>query len=275
MFSADDLTELTRLVEAAAAQELMARFNAVSGEVNPGLKADGSVITEADLAMQRRLQTELAERWPDFPLLGEEMSADRQAQLLASQCTGLWCLDPLDGTSNFATGIPFFGVSLALIGDGVAQAAIVHDPARGESFTALRGCGAWLNGKRLHAPAGCGPLDQTMAIVDLKRLPASLVRAFAERAPYRSQRSFGSVALDWCWVACGRCQVYLHGGQKLWDYAAGELILHESGGSGGLLDAYDGTWLDSYSLTPRIAVASTDGVLLSQWREWIDRQLAN
>jgi myo-inositol-1(or 4)-monophosphatase len=111
-----------------------------------------------------------------------------------------------------------------------------------------------------------------MAMVDLKRLPAVLVRAFAQRSPYRSQRSFGSVALDWCWVASGRCQVYLHGGQKLWDYAAGQLILAESGAVGGLLDDYAGQWLGSFSLKPRIAIAATHPGLLAEWRNWIDAQ---
>jgi myo-inositol-1(or 4)-monophosphatase len=223
--------------------------------------------------MQRRLQQELGAGWPAFRLLGEEMSAAQQAQLLAGPGQGLWCLDPLDGTSNFAAGIPFFGVSLALLGEGEVQAAVVHDPARDESFSALRGQGAWLNGRTLKAPATPPQIAQAMAMVDLKRLPDPLVLALARRAPYRSQRSFGSVALDWCWVAAGRCQVYLHGGQKLWDYAAGQLILKESGAVGGLLDDYRGDWQREPTLTPRIAVAATHPALLGQWRDWIRQAL--
>jgi myo-inositol-1(or 4)-monophosphatase len=108
-----------------------------------------------------------------------------------------------------------------------------------------------------------------MAMVDLKRLPAPLIRALAGKPPYRSQRSFGSVALDWCWIASGRCQVYVHGGQKLWDYAAGYLIMRESGAVGGLLSRYEDDWLDDFSLSPRIAVAATHAGLLAQWRAWI------
>lgn len=268
MFDVDELTELRRLVKAAADDELMSRFESVRADI----KADGSVITEADLAMQSRLQRELGARWPAYSLLGEEMTSAQQSRLLAEQGRGLWCLDPLDGTSNFASGIPFFAVSLALIRDGEAQVAIVYDPARDECFSALRGHGAWLNATRIAPPQPVESLASAMAMVDLKRLPGVLVRAFAERSPYRSQRSFGSVALDWCWVACGRCQVYLHGGQKLWDYAAGQLILHEAGGVGGLLDRYQGDWLTAYSLTPRIAIAATDPELLVTWRNWISAQ---
>lgn len=269
MFSLTELAELRKLVRDAAMHELMGRFRAVEAST----KHDGSVITEADLAMQRRLQGELDGRWPAFALLGEEMSDAAHRQLLQSQDTGLWCLDPLDGTSNFAAGIPYFGVSLALISDGAVQVGVVFDPVRDECFSALRGVGAWLDGESLQTPAKPVALGDAMGMVDLKRLPPEVVRALAARAPYRSQRSFGSVALDWCWLASGRCQVYLHGGQKLWDYAAGQLILQESGGAGGLLDAYRGAWLSRLSLTPRIAVAASHHVLLGQWRAWIEAAL--
>jgi len=265
MFDLNDLEATRQLVSSAAAQELMTRFESVVADT----KADGSLITEADLAMQQRLQAELAARWPQFALLGEEMEAVEQQALLASPGRGLWCLDPLDGTSNFAAGIPFFAVSLALIVDGAVYAAVVYDPARDECFSALRGQGAWLNGRRLRAPATPETLREAMAMVDLKRLPEPLVRALARQSPYRSQRSFGSVALDWCWIAAGRCQVYLHGGQRLWDYAAGQLVLVESGAVGGLLDDYRGDWLSALSLHPRIAVAATHPGLLAQWRSWL------
>ena len=78
-------------------------------------------------------------------------TAAEQQRLLASPGAGLWCLDPLDGTGNFAAGIPFFAVSLALICAGAVQAAVVYDPVRDECFSALRGQGAWLNGRPLIA----------------------------------------------------------------------------------------------------------------------------
>jgi len=265
----DELDRVQRLVKSAAADELTARFESVSVH----LKADGSVITAADLAMQARLQAELAEHWPQYVLLGEEMTTEQQQRLLDDEGTGLWCLDPLDGTGNFAAGIPFFAVSLALIGQGEVQAAVVYDPCRDECFSALRGEGAWLNGQPLHAAASPATLREAMAMVDLKRLPDTLVGAIARQAPYRSQRSFGSVALDWCWIAAGRCQIYLHGGQKLWDYAAGALVARESGAVGGLLSDYGGEWLTDFSLSPRIAMAATHQGLLKRWRDWIDQAL--
>lgn len=265
MIDLEDMGRIAQLVRSTAKQELMSRFEAVSADI----KADGSLITAADTAMQLRLQDELGRRWPGIALLGEEMGTTEQELLLSSQGAGLWCLDPLDGTANFAAGIPFFAVSLALVADGAVTAGIVYDPVRDECFSALRDRGAWLNGQPLRAAARPDRLSEAMAMLDLKRLPDSLITAVARQSPYRSQRSFGSVALDWCWVARGRCQVYLHGGQRLWDYAAGQLVLSESGAVGGLLDDYRGDWVTMLSLSPRIGVAATHDGLLSQWRAWI------
>ncbi len=270
MIDTHDLDLLRHVVRTAAFEELMTRFESVRADT----KADGSVVTQADLAMQGRMQRELAAHWPMFELLGEEMSADRQRALLTMPGSGLWCLDPLDGTSNFAAGIPFFAVSLALIVEDSVVAAVVYDPARDECFSALQGHGAWLNGRRLNMPMNPPSLAEAMAMVDLKRLPQKLIVNLSRETPYRSQRSFGSVALDWCWVASGRCQVYLHGGQKLWDYAAGQLILRESGAVGGLLDDYAADWSNDFSLSPRIAMAATHQDLLDQWRAWINGGLS-
>lgn len=265
MLQRRDLSTLSELVRRAAREELVPRFT----RVDATRKTDGSVITEADLAMQARIEDELAHHWPQYGLLGEEMAPATQRELLATPGSGLWCLDPLDGTSNFAAGIPFFGVSLALIQQGSVVAAVVYDPVHDECFAALRGQGAILNGKPLHVEPGARELADAMAMVDLKRLPPALVAAVARKAPYRSQRSIGSVALDWCWVAAGRCQVYLHGGQKLWDYAAGRLIALESGAVGGVLDDYHGDWSSRLALEPRIAIAATSPGLLDAWFGWI------
>ncbi|MCA1803780.1 MAG: inositol monophosphatase [Xanthomonadaceae bacterium] len=229
-------------------------------------KADGSIVTEADLVVQRRIRAALREEWPEHGFLGEEMDRAEQEQALQNLDQGLWCLDPLDGTNNFASGIPYYAVSLAFLrGDGV-QLAIVHDPSREECFTAVRGQGAWLNGQPLQAPHATRRLRETLALVDFKRLPADLVARLAQRPPYASQRSFGAVALDWCWLACGRVQLYLHGGQKLWDYAAGQLILQEAGGrSVGL----DGRPVYQAGLQPRSAIAALDAELFEAWREWL------
>ncbi|WP_456373824.1 inositol monophosphatase family protein [Thiolapillus sp.] len=262
-----DLETMERLVRDAAVAELIPRFLHVEAK----LKADGSLITEVDLQIQTRIQTTLNALWPDTPLLGEEMDTATHTKLLQDRQYGLWVLDPLDGTANFAAGIPFFGISLALLDERGVQAGVVLDPMRNESFSALRGQGAWLNGQPLRTPAGPCALGESMAMVDFKRLPEKLALALSRHPPYRSQRSFGSVALDWCWLAAGRVQVYLHGGQKLWDYAAGELILREAGACGGLYQDYHGKMPGRPSLTPRIAMAASSPSLFDNWRAWIEK----
>lgn len=259
-----ELSALETVVRTAAREELLPRFRHTSRHE----KSDGSWLTEADLAMQTRLQAELAAHHPGIALLGEEMEPQEQARLLdnagnpsAQDGGGLWILDPLDGTSNFAAGIPVFAVSLALMRHGRIEAGIVYDPMQDESFAALRGHGATLNGQMLHAPASGIALAKTTACVDFKRLPAPLAARIAAAPPYSSQRSIGSVALDWCWVAAGRFHVYVHGRQSLWDYAAGCLILAEAGGHADTLDGQPA----ALNLTPRSAVCASDPVLFDQW----------
>jgi len=266
--TAIDIEQLKGIVIQAAERELLPRF--MSGERRE--KRDGSVITEADTAMQSRLGAELAAHWPDIPLLGEEMDESSQRSLLQDTAEGLWCVDPLDGTSNFAAGIPFFAVSVALLREGRSQLGVVYDPVRRECFWAEQGRGAWCDGQRLAARAANLSLAQTVALIDFKRLDPALARRLAEQPPYSSQRSFGSVALDWCWIAAGRSHIYLHGKQRLWDYAAGSLILAEAGGHAVTLD---GETVFLADIAPRSAVAACDGELFREWCRWLEISLTD
>lgn len=277
--SLPDLDTLQDLVVEAAEAELLPRF----AQCERSFKLDGSIVTEADIAMQQRLQTALAERWPDCHFLGEESPpAQQRQQLQAAGAAGLWCLDPLDGTSNFTAGLPFFSVSLALIRDGEPVLGLVYDPVRRECFRAARGAGAWLHtvstaggGATGVEPVRLGerrpalPLARALAAVDFKRLAPSLAATIAAQPPYSSQRSLGSVALDWCWVAAGRFHVYLHGKQKLWDYAAGWLILDEAGGRSATLE---GETVFQAAIAPRSAVAALDDTLFEAWQTYLARQ---
>lgn len=256
------LTELERRLVAGAEAELLSRFNRVDVQI----KADGSLLTEADHAMQARMQGDLYALFPDDVMLGEEMDASEQRGLLSSAERGVWVLDPLDGTSNFASGIPYFCVSLALLVRGAVELALVYDPVRRELFVARAGAGAWLNGKPLGQRRPLTPLHKGIGLVDYKRLSGELARRLVDAAPYSSQRSFGSVALDFCWLAAGRVHVYLHGRHNLWDYAAGLTILHEAGGHSVTLEGVSRPPLD---LTPRSSAAALDGGLFREWCAWL------
>ena len=258
------LKDIISLMITASQEELVSRFRQVSHTH----KADGSLLTEADLAMQQRMQHELQQRWPDTVFLAEEMDRQVQQDLINDDQRGMWCLDPLDGTSNYAMGIPHFAPSLALIEHGQVQLGVVYDPLRDECFSAIRGGGAWLNDRPLNLGDEHWPDEPVIAIIDFKRLSPSLAASLASEPPYKSQRSFGSVALDWCWLAAGRSHVYLHGRQHLWDYAAGQLVFSEAGGVSSTLQ---GEPVFNNTLQARTALAAVNQALFENWYQRLQR----
>ena len=258
MYSLPDSRQLIDIIRKAAKQELLTRFKRVTQQ----LKTDGSIITEADLAMQQCLSEQLQANWPEIPFLGEEMTKEQQQRLLSNSENGLWVVDPIDGTTNFSLGIPFYAVSVALIKDNQVQLGVVYDPSRDECFNAIRDHGAFLNGKPLDLIESAKVSKITVAEVDFKRLSPQLAQKIVANPPYKSQRSFGSVALDWCWFAAARGDVYLHGKQNLWDFAAGSLILEEAGGVSSTLD---GEPVFNGSLEPRSAVIAINQQLFDKW----------
>jgi myo-inositol-1(or 4)-monophosphatase len=259
------LDRVLRVVRTVAAEEIMPRFL----RVGHARKEDGSLFTEADLASQEALVRGLREIRP-LPVVGEEMTEAQQGERWLAGDAGLWCVDPIDGTSNFVNGVPFFAVSVALMRGGRSVLGAVFDPVADEMFYAERGRGAFLNGERLPLRPGRSRMRGAIAGIDFKRLPSRLSAALASQAPYASQRNFGAGTLDWCYAASGRFDVYLHGGQKLWDYAAGAVILEEAGGRSCTL-SHDDFWAED--LWHRSVIASCNPVLFRQWRDWIRAHL--
>ncbi len=256
------LEKLEILIKHHAAEQIMPRYN----QVAYSLKEDGSLVTEADAQMQQVMIESLQQHWPEYGVLGEEMSESEQQQQLDSNVKGLWVLDPLDGTSNFASGIPVFSVSLALIVNDEVVLGIIYDPNRNETFSALKGEGAWLNGQPLHSQTNREKLNQCTAQIDFKRLTPEMRVCLSREHPYASQRNFGSGALDWCWLAVGRCQINIHGGQKLWDYIAGQLILSEAGGCA---KTFGGDNVFKKTLTPRSVMAAVNLPLFQQLQKYL------
>lgn len=275
MFTSD-LEQLKSLVKIAAQEELLSEF----GHSTFVYKDDGSVVTPADLAMQNRLEKELKQIWPQYEMLGEEMTEAEQRLVIENDETnksqGYWCIDPLDGTSNFAAGLPFFAVSIGLIINKQQQLGLIYDPIRDEMFTAIKGQGAYLNdvslshsGFSIDETSTDGKLARTKHIVaeiDMKRLSEELAIKLVTEHSHISQRNIGSSAIDWCWMAAGRFNLYLHGGQKLWDYAAGSLIFSEAGGHSISLDDQS---VFRGELEVRSALASLDKDIFDYWYEWV------
>jgi myo-inositol-1(or 4)-monophosphatase len=256
-----DLPQLQQLVTMTVQQELMPLFNAVKRRY----KADGSVVTIADQLLQQKLGDLLTGFYPGSVMLGEEMPAAQQ-QLLMQTDSPLWVLDPIDGTSNFATGMPFFSVSLALVQQGEVSHALVYDPLLDECFTAAAGQGAWCNGQQLKTEVSGLSLSQSLAIIDFKRLPAALAARLIKDKPYGSQRSLGSIALELCWLAAGRAHLYLHAQQHLWDYAAAQLIVKEAGAFACTLHNEP---VFNFDLQPRSTCAAVDENLFAAWRDYL------
>jgi myo-inositol-1(or 4)-monophosphatase len=258
-----DLEKLKSLVKVAAKEELLKDF----GHSEFDYKADGSVITPADIAMQDRLKNELNHHWPMYEVLGEEMTDDEQQAVIDSGA-GYWCIDPLDGTSNYAAGLPFFAVSIALIVDKQQQLGLIYDPVRDEMFSAIKGQGAFLNDQVIdHSQLRFTEDKAIVAEIDLKRLPEKLAVKLVTESIFASQRNIGSSAMDWCWMSAGRFDIYLNGGQKLWDYAAGSLIFSEAGGHSISLDNDD---VFRGQLEIRSVLACYDKNLFNYWYRWID-----
>lgn len=248
-------------VKLVAAEEIMPRYMKVALHH----KDDGTLCTDADLAAQEALTRKL-QAILNVPVIGEEMSEKEQTAHWAAGANGVWCIDPIDGTTNFVRGLPYFAISVALIREGRSTLGVVHDPVAKETFAAELGRGAFLNGTRLAGRNTAKDMADALANVDMKRLGPKLATQLALKPPYCSQRNFGASTLDWCYTAAGRYDLYLHGGQKMWDYAAGSLVLQEAGGSACTLEQDDFAQGDIWN---RSVVASLDPVLFQQWKTWL------
>jgi len=220
-----DVHCIDALLREAGRDILMAAFKRQINTIHT--KNDGSVVTETDLKCQRFIRKGLAGMCPDIAFLGEEMSPERQRACLEHEGR-FWCVDPLDGTSNFITPMPLFASSLALVENGRPVLACIYDPVRDEMFIAIRNRGAWMNGHALR-PGSEKELADAVGFIDFKRLGHTLAGRLVSERHYRSQRNIGSCALEWAWLAAGRARFIIHGGEKLWDYAAGCLLAAEAG----------------------------------------------
>jgi myo-inositol-1(or 4)-monophosphatase len=196
------------------------------------------LVTEVDLEVERMFRAMVAERFPDHEVLAEELGGG------LGGARHRWVFDPLDGTTNFAHGVPIFCASLALEIDGNAAIAAVYDPNRKELFTAEAGVGSWLNGARLKASSNATVLESMLVTgfpYNVHEKADEFLKVFGRVLKQaRAIRRLGSAAIDICWVAAGRMDGFWEASLKPWDTRAAALILEEAGGKVTGMDG--GTW---------------------------------
>ena len=185
------------------------------------------LVTDADKAAEEAILAVIRSRFPEHAILAEEEGASGDSPFR-------WIVDPLDGTTNYAHGIPHFCTSVACEVNGRLEVGVIVDPLRDEIFSAARGRGAFLGGRRLQV-TDAAQLDRAVLatgfpywVQERTDEVMELFGAFLHVA--RGLRRYGSAALDLAWVAAGRYDGFFELKLKPWDVAAGVLLVEEAGG---------------------------------------------
>ncbi|MBN2526338.1 MAG: inositol monophosphatase [Deltaproteobacteria bacterium] len=244
------ILETAQLAARLAAAEILSHWD----NLKIDYKAINDLVTQADVASERLIQQTILDAFPTHQFYAEE-SADRAA-LESEQ---LWIIDPLDGTTNFAGGIPHFSISIAYAERGEVKVGVVYDVAKGEMFHAVAGEGALLNDSRIGI-SFASEIHQCIVSTGFAYERGPLMRATLKSIErlfnnnLRGIRRFGSAALDLCWVACGRFEGFFEYSLNPWDFAAGALILTEAGGK---ICTHNG---ELYNLNANGIIVATPGI---------------
>lgn len=226
---------------ARKAGELIVRASENLDVVKVTEKGVNDYVTEVDKQAEAEIVYHLQKAYPDHGITGEE-GAHQEA---AEGCEYEWIIDPLDGTLNFIRGIPHYAVSIACLYRGKLQHAVVLDPIRREEFTASRGNGASLNGRRIRVTQTRNLEDALLATgIPFKGRTeahmASYIQGMAELSIQSNGiRRAGSASLDLAYVAAGRVDAFWEFGLQPWDTAAGVLLIKEAGGLVSDIDGSD------------------------------------
>ncbi len=186
------------------------------------------LVTQADHESEQAIFAVIREHFPGHYLLSEESGE------IKMDSTTKWIIDPIDGTVNFANGIPICCVSIGVEHEGEMVLGVVHNPFMKEYFFAEKGSGAFLNDRSIHVSdknellTSCLVTGFPYQYIDLPNGPVQVLEQFVRRAT--PIRRLGSAAIDLCWVAAGRFDGYYEHHLKAWDSAAGFLIVEEAGG---------------------------------------------
>ncbi|MFC1885215.1 inositol monophosphatase family protein, partial [Thermodesulfobacteriota bacterium] len=213
--------------------EILMRFYGRAGTISK--KGEIDLVTDADIGSESKILEIIGKYFPGDSILSEEAGPREE------DSSRKWIVDPLDGTTNFAHGFPFFSVSIALQAEGDTVMGVVYNPFMNEFFEAVKGRGSFLNKNRIHVSKIDDMGESLLATgfpYNIRENPSEIVDLF-ERMLVRSQgvRRPGCASIDLCYVAAGRLDGFWEQGLKPWDTAAGMLIVEEAGGR---VTTYDG-----------------------------------
>ncbi len=207
-----------------AGELVMERFRS---DIEVSLKGRANVVTDADLASERLILEYVGAEYPHFGILSEESAP------VAGSSPYTWVVDPIDGTRNFAEGIPHFCVVVAVAEGSDVVAGVTYDPVRDEMFAAQRGHGATLNGEPIRV-SDRQQIDEAVLGFDLgynfDQAKLLLEMAGDLWPQVQAYRLMGSSALSLAYAACGRIDLYFHHSLSAWDIASGILLAREAGG---------------------------------------------
>ncbi|MEJ7738879.1 MAG: inositol monophosphatase family protein [Chitinophagaceae bacterium] len=221
------------------------------------------LVTEADLASEKVIIQTIKESFPDHFILSEEVGE------LKMDSEYKWFVDPIDGTVNFANGIPLCCVSIGLEKNGEMILGAVYNPIMKEFFFAQKGEGAFLNDKKIRVSnksevlRSCLVTGFPYSYLDMPNGPLQVFERFLRKGI--PVRRLGSAAIDLCWVAIGRFDGFYEHKLQAWDSAAGSLIVQEAGGK---VSDFQGNAYTPY--TPQ--VLATNGIIHEDMIDWINRE---
>lgn len=227
MLNLFDVVDKVRLL----AEEIgtMQRANLGRTDLEIAKKSSGiDLVTEIDKKSEHAIVEFLQKNYPTHGILAEESGLTQQ------NSEYLWIVDPLDGTTNYAQGLPIFAISIALQHHGETVLGVVYAPVLGQMFTAVKGDGAYLNGQKLHVAEKTTLIESVLATgfpYDIAEHPHNNVQYFAELVvKARAVRRMGAAAYDLACVAAGKFDGYWELKLSPWDAAAGILLVQEAGG---------------------------------------------
>jgi fructose-1,6-bisphosphatase/inositol monophosphatase family enzyme len=235
-FTRSDACKVGEILSEVARAEIMPRFRGAIASSTREKSSAFDVVTDADEAAEREIAVRLLKLFPHAVLVGEE-AAGRDPELLGKIASAdlAFIIDPIDGTKNFASGVPLFGVMVAATVRGQVVLGLIHDPICGDTFYAVRYEGAWREGGGMATGdlkvAPPVPVSQMHAVVGSNFLPEPLRTTVAQNLSKLSMNFWlRCAAHEYRLVAAGHCQVLLYNKLMPWDHAAGWLLHQEAGG---------------------------------------------